>query len=454
MKTVVWYLRHTRTALLGIATLAMVLGLSTNVVFADDSCPSGMSNIDCQAIQNDWTQWVPDVCGQATSTSGQTGALTGTDNIMEAFNYFMTKGGLSTVQIAGLLGNLYAESNGLNPNNSEDGKQDQTPISGIGFGIAQWTTAGRQQGLVALAASEGVPVTDLSVQLDYVWQELTGSYASVLSSLEATSDIQTATSVVMDNYEVPLVVISGTTAQQQQELQNRTNDASAILTIYGASAQAGSSSTTTVTTTSSIPGCTTVTPGGGSVVGCSFGSGGTLFTPNSTLATTSPGEISVTQMCQRAQLLAAGQLLNPQGNPFCANGSCAGLCDFVAAIVWGYPNASGYDCSYVHWETMVATGHAHPGDLSPPVGALLFFTDQYSSNFNPAITDCSNYNGHVLQTNYGHTVVYLGNNMVISSDWPSSGGISIIPITDITGGGKTGWNEPYLGWSDPVFAGD
>jgi hypothetical protein len=432
----------------------MIPSLSTNVVFADYTCPSDMSNIDCQAIQNDWTQWVPDVCGQTTSTTAQTGTVVGTDNIMEAFSYFLTKGDLSTVQVAGLLGNLYAESNGLNPNNSEDGKQDPTPIPGVGFGIAQWTTAGRQQGLVDLAASEGVPVTDLSVQLDYVWQELTSSYESVLLSLEATNDLQTATSIVMNNYEVPLVVISGTPAQQQQELQNRVNDAASILELYGASAQASSSSTTIVTTTSSIPGCSTTTPGGGSVVGCSFGSGGIFFTLNSTLVTTSPGEISAAQMCQRAQLLAAGQLLNPQGDPFCANGACAGLCDFVAGIVWGFPNASGYNCSYMHWETMVATGHAHPGGQSPPVGALLFFIDQYSPNFNQTLTNCSDTVNGVLQTNYGHTVVYLGNNMVISSDWPSSGDISIIPITDITGGGKVGWNEPYLGWSDPVFAGD
>jgi len=452
----VWsFIRHVgiKKPVYGLKTIFFYGGLVSLLIVIGPGSPAlALSQDQTNVLSQGIYYFNTEVGNCSTSATSTTTNLVGTDNITKAFNYFMAKGGLSAIQVAGLLGNLYAESNGINPNNSEDGKQDPTPIPGVGFGIAQWTTAGRQQGLTNLAASEGVQPIDLGVQLDYVWQELNNGYLSALQALESASDLQTATNIIMYNYEIPAVVVNGTAAQQQQELQDRVNDATAILALYGASAQSGSTTTSTVTTTSSNDCGSSPSSTGAS---CNFSSGGTFFTTNSNSATTSVGEISIAQMCQRAQLLAAGQLINPASatnQPYCSNGACAGLCETVAGIVWGY-YPPGYDCAYSQWLAMVATGQAHPGDKNPPVGALLFFVDQYSPNLNLALTNCNDLINGTLETNYGHVVVYLGDNMVISPDWPNSGDISIVPITDMTGNSKGGWNEPYLGWSNPVFAG-
>lgn len=125
----------------------------------------------------------------------------------------------------------------------------------------------------------------------------------------------------------------------------------------------------------------------------------------------------------------------------CNNGpdrGCPNWCDFTAAFIWGYGN-SGYSDAQAHWDTMVAEGHAHPGDRNPPLGALLFYDNHIGS---------------------GHIVIYLGNNTIISSDWNAQGQdssegdgyVGIIPadkMENVPGG----WGLTYLGWSDPVFAG-
>jgi hypothetical protein len=47
-------------------------------------------------------------------------------------------------------------------------------------------------------------------------------------------------------------------------------------------------------------------------------------------------------------------------------------CDRLACRAYGFAN-SGYDSASAHWAVMVATGHAHPGQRCPPVGAFVFW---------------------------------------------------------------------------------
>lgn len=120
--------------------------------------------------------------GGDPSTAGTT-TLTGKDNRAKIFNFFVGKG-LKDFQAAGIVGNLEQESN-LDPT---------TP----GGGLAQWI-GGRQTALQNFAKQKHKNVNDLSVQLDYLWAELTngkgasGDYSHVLKSVKATTNIHDAT---------------------------------------------------------------------------------------------------------------------------------------------------------------------------------------------------------------------------------------------------------------------
>ena len=135
----------------------------------------------------------PSTSGGSNCNTGTT--LSGGDNIQQALNFLIGKG-LPLQAAAGIIGNLEQESGqGLNPHDDQLKGTADEPTPNDGFGIAQWTTPDRQQGLVVLAQQEGGQPADLAVQLDYLWQELTASYQSVLQSLKATNDVDSAVNI-------------------------------------------------------------------------------------------------------------------------------------------------------------------------------------------------------------------------------------------------------------------
>lgn len=75
--------------------------------------------------------------------------------------------------IAAILGNLKIES-GFRPNALQPSTTGNRPLPKRGFGIAQWTDAGRQQKLIAFAEQRGVPLTDLEMQVDFLDLEIQG----------------------------------------------------------------------------------------------------------------------------------------------------------------------------------------------------------------------------------------------------------------------------------------
>ena len=129
--------------------------------------------------------------------------LAGNDNTEKILNFLMRKG-LSLAQASGIVGNMMQES-GLKPDIIEGGATagpDYKPQNGKGFGLVQWTFTPRQDPLVKLAGQMGKPVTDMSVQLEYVWQELNGGWVGTLNKLRATNDPVEAAVIVHDGYEV------------------------------------------------------------------------------------------------------------------------------------------------------------------------------------------------------------------------------------------------------------
>ncbi len=80
---------------------------------------------------------------------------------------YLTNQGLTEIQAAGIMGNIYRES-GFDPAAIESG-------NGIGIGLCQWSF-GRRTELENYAASQGKPVSDLQVQLEFLMSEITPSH--------------------------------------------------------------------------------------------------------------------------------------------------------------------------------------------------------------------------------------------------------------------------------------
>lgn len=186
--------------------------------------------------------------------------LSGKDNLEKILTFFMQHG-LTLAQATGIAGNFMAES-GLDPTIIQGGAHAEpgsnyTPVSGVGFGLAQWTSGGRQQGLVKETQRLGVDITDLGGQLAYTWKELSENYTNTLNALKATTNPVEAAVVVHDGYE-------SSADTRAAVVNNRGGNAQKFYTMYAdAPALAGSASDNTnvistaaitADTTNSIPG--------------------------------------------------------------------------------------------------------------------------------------------------------------------------------------------------------
>lgn len=124
--------------------------------------------------------------------------------------------------VAGLMGNLYAES-GLNPINLQNtyerklGMTDEAYTKAVdsrkysansfihdsaGYGLAQWTYRTRKEKLLNFAKKRKASIGDLDMQLDFLWQELQG-YRGVLKALCEAKTVRKASDAVLTQYERP-----------------------------------------------------------------------------------------------------------------------------------------------------------------------------------------------------------------------------------------------------------
>ena len=118
-----------------------------------------------------------------TGCTGSSGSSTGADSSssdpaykerLETTLKFLTGKGLSLAAAAGIAGNLKVESGIVptrvqNTSPSYKAPDNYTPVSGVGFGIAQWTSGGRQKALLNYAKSKSKNITDLDTQLEHLW---------------------------------------------------------------------------------------------------------------------------------------------------------------------------------------------------------------------------------------------------------------------------------------------
>lgn len=136
---------------------------------------------------------------------------------------FLKKEGFNNYGIAGLMGNLDAES-GLRSNNLQDTYSRKFGLSDTqytqkvdngtytnfvkdeaGYGLAQWTYWSRKQNLLNYAKAKGKSIGDLEMQLGFLCKELKEQYTnSVYNVLKTATSLQQASDAVLMNFERPL----------------------------------------------------------------------------------------------------------------------------------------------------------------------------------------------------------------------------------------------------------
>ncbi len=173
----------------------------------------------CKTIYDqDWSELYT---GLSVMQGLSLGSVTTSEDAQKIWDYLYDFIG-NPYGVAGLMGNLQAES-GLSPGNMENvyegdlGLDDMSytqavdtgvypnfATDSVGYGLAQWTVAGRKAHLLSIAAEMGVSVGSLDAQLALLKAELNSSFAPVLEVLRNARDVQEASNCVLFRFEAPL----------------------------------------------------------------------------------------------------------------------------------------------------------------------------------------------------------------------------------------------------------
>lgn len=156
---------------------------------------------------------------------------------------FLKAEGFNDFGIAGLMGNLFAESR-LLPNNMEDKYQSKLGYNdesytravdnntytnfvkdAVGYGLAQWTYWTRKQNLLNFARKNNKSIGDLDMQLNFLVKELKESYTnSVYNVLKKATSVLEASNAVLLNFERPVNIsasVQATRAKYGQTYYDR-----------------------------------------------------------------------------------------------------------------------------------------------------------------------------------------------------------------------------------------
>ena len=133
---------------------------------------------------------------------------------------FLKAKGLNDYAVAGVMGNLKAESN-LRPNNLQNsfekklgytdisytqvvdsGRYTKFATDGAGYGLAQWTYHTRKAALLEFAKSRKTSIANLEMQLEFLWKEMQ-NYTGMMNVLRDAHDVLTASNVFLFSFERP-----------------------------------------------------------------------------------------------------------------------------------------------------------------------------------------------------------------------------------------------------------
>lgn len=158
--------------------------------------------------------------GQTAAPETNTGKVDQSgDNAAVIWN-FLKKKGLNDFAVAGIMGNMKAESN-LSPNNLQNSYEKKYGFTdaeytaavntgaygnfvhdSAGYGLVQWTYWSRKAALLEYAKGKGVSIGDLNMQLEFFWKEVQG-YKSVMNTLENATSIREVSDAILHEYEKP-----------------------------------------------------------------------------------------------------------------------------------------------------------------------------------------------------------------------------------------------------------
>lgn len=181
--------------------------------FANKSCPGEW----LYSRLGDLATKVTAALGGSTATTEPAAA---TNNEKAIWDYLYGKIG-NAYGVAGLMGNLYAES-ALRPNNLQNTYEKSLGLSDVqytakvddgsytnfvkdsaGYGLAQWTYWSRKQALQEYAKASGKSIGDLDMQLAFIWKELSEGYKALLKTLQTVTSVTDASTAVLTQYERP-----------------------------------------------------------------------------------------------------------------------------------------------------------------------------------------------------------------------------------------------------------
>lgn len=188
--------------------------------FANKACPGDYLYSRHAYIAAEVTKRLED----GSTSGGSTGDTTSPSAYASyIWNYFMGKNG-NEYGVAGLMGNLHAESN-LRPNNLQNSYEtslnftDATYTAAVdngsyskdsfvndkaGYGLAQWTYSTRKKGLYEMFKSGGYSsIGGIDLACDYLWEELQKDFPKVLNALKSATSIRAASDVVLHDFESP-----------------------------------------------------------------------------------------------------------------------------------------------------------------------------------------------------------------------------------------------------------
>ncbi len=163
---------------------------------------------------------VYDKDGRAVYSKAVAGGMVQNRNTEKTIWDYLAGKGLNAYAVAGLMGNLYAES-GLDPCNLQnsynksldmtdaqytaavdDGSYGDFVKDKAGYGLAQWTYHTRKQALFDYAKKAGASIGSLDMQLAFLWEELQG-YKSVINALKGAKSVRAASDAVLLGFEKP-----------------------------------------------------------------------------------------------------------------------------------------------------------------------------------------------------------------------------------------------------------
>lgn len=183
--------------------------------FANKSCPGDyLYNLHGQIAAE-----VNRRLGASSGSAVKPQQAGGTTTEKTIWNYLSEKG-LNDFAVAGIMGNLFAES-GLDSRNLQNtfekrlGMTDEQYTAAVdngsytnfvrdsaGYGLAQWTYWSRKQALMDHAKKRNVSIGDLDMQLEFFWTEIQG-YRLVMNVLRNAGSVIEASDAVLTGYEKP-----------------------------------------------------------------------------------------------------------------------------------------------------------------------------------------------------------------------------------------------------------